>query len=192
LWSDGRCWAAYVHGVLDPSIVTRIASEPSTSASDATASVTWLARLGETLEASASTRSSSGRDDSSLFPLLLLMVPVARLGHVEAVAIYCVARALAGLNTKALAAREGFGSTAYPERDLSVLENYNTEQTILSELLALFDRYFASYSFETYALYAVGAIPLLLVALAWWLVSELTRALLEWTLALGTTDPLTF
>ena len=108
-------------------------------------------------------------------------------------------RALGRLNTEALSAREGFGASAYPDRDLSLVENYNTEQTILSELLALFDRYFASYSVETYSLYAIGSIPLLLVALLWWLTTRLTSALLaaaiEWapmTMSSGAIDPLAF
>ena len=49
----------------------------------------------------------------------------------------------------------------------------------MNELLALFDRYFASYSLETYALYAVASVPLLLLALVWWLTSELLGAAVE-------------
>ena len=133
--------------------------------------------LAETLRASASNR--FGAQESNLFPLLLILLPIARLGHVEAAAVYVIARMLGSLNTEAMAIREGFGVTAFPDRDLSQIENYNTEQTILNELLALFDRYFASYSVETYALYAVGSTPLLLLAFVSWLSSELLQMVIE-------------
>ena len=172
-----RCWAAYVAGVLDPRLGASIDSQGNSVVEDDVDATPWMALLGETLRASASNR--FGGQESNLFPLLLMMLPIARLGHIEAAAIYVIARMLGSLNTEAMAASEGFGATAYPDRDLSVIENYNTEQTIINELLALFDRYFASYSVETYALYAVGSIPLLLVALVWWLSSELLGAAVE-------------
>ena len=165
--SLARCWAAYVDGVLQPSL----GEEESTS---------WMALLAETLRASGSKRlRGGGGEESNLFPLLLMALPIGRLGHVEAAAIYVIARSLGTLNAEALAATEGFGMTAYPDRDLSLVENYNTEQAIMNELLALFDRYFASYSLETYALYAVASVPLLLVALVWWLSSALLGAAIE-------------
>lgn len=178
-----RCAAAYVQGV----------REPHTACHGAAAGeAVWVAvGVGAVLRASsASHRVGEEAHESNLFPLLLLLLPVARQGHVEAAAVYVLARTLGGLNAAALAARAGFGAPAHPQREVSRLENHNTEQAILNELVALYDRYFASYSLETYALYALGSLPLVLAAALWWLSSELLTVALE--LALSSSDPLAF
>lgn len=173
-----RCWAAYAGGVCNGT------ADPGG----------WVAALGDVCLASTPNRFDSTVQDSNLFPLLLLLLPVARQGHVEAAAIYVIARHLGSLNSDALAAREGFVPAANPERDVSAVENYNTEQAILSELLALFDRYFASYSVETYVLYAIGSLPLVLGALLWWLSNEILGVALQLALGLfgAPADPLAF
>ena len=151
----------------------------------------WVALLGETLTQSDA-GSASESSESNLFPLLLMALPVARQGHIEAAAVYCIARTLSSLNTEALAAREGFGVTAFPERTVSAVEGRNTEQTILREALALFEEYFASYSVFTFSVYAIGAVPFVLLALLWWGTASAVGAVIDFAVAYSTPDPLAF
>lgn len=147
----------------------------------------WMVLLADTLRRSASNRLGEGYSGSNLFPLLLLAVPVARQGHVEAAAVYVLARLLGSLNAETLRNAEGFGGgTVFPERDVALVEAMNTEQTIVSEALALFESYFASYSVETYALYLVLSLPLLVLLLV---ASAVTDAL-DRLASYGAPDPL--
>ena len=128
--------------------------------------------LADTLQRSAPARVGEPQG-SNLFPLLVLAIPIARQGHIEAAATYVLARTLGSLNAEALRTREGFGGgTSYPERDVSRIEGMNTEQAIVSDALALFDEYFASYSLRTYGLYLLFSLPLVVPLLILYLVTS--------------------
>ena len=153
--------------------------------------IPWLALLGETLKRSSSSRVNEQRE-SNLFPLLLMAVPIARQGHTEAAAVYVLARTLGSLNAAALRRREGFGESTFPERDVSLVEGMNTEQKIVAEALALFEQYFASYSVETYSLYFLFSLPIVLPLLLLYIASEAAVDVVGLLSAVGRPDPLDF
>lgn len=172
---------AFAEGAREPPRVDRA------SASATTAAVTmWMVLLADTLRRSASNRLGEGYGGSNLFPLLLMAVPIARQGHIEAAAVYVLARLLGTLNSEALRNAEGFGASTFPERDVALVEAMNTEQTIVSEALALFDAYFASYSVETYAIYALFSLPLIILVL----LSEAVMGAIDLVVSYGSPDPL--
>ena len=74
-------------------------------------------------------------EDTNAFPVLLLLISVARLGHVEAVAVYTMARTLGTLNAMAISQHEGGGgSVTYADEKVSKLEASNTLPTIATEV----------------------------------------------------------
>ena len=154
----------------------------------------WMTLLADTLRRSVSNRLATEYGSSSnLFPLLLMAMPIARLGHIEAAAIYVLARALGSLNAEALRQSEGFGgASTFTERDVSMVEAMNTEQTILSEGLALFEATFASYSVETYSLYFLFSLPLVLPLLLLYLASNAVTEAVGMLSFHGGPDPLDF
>ena len=170
---------------------TRSSSSAQRPSAGGLSSVSWLALLGETLKRSSSTRLNE-QQESNLFPLLLMVVSVARQGHTEAAAIYVLARTLGSLNAAALRTREGFGASSFPERDVSLVEGMNTEQKIVAEALALFEQYFASYSVETYSLYFLFSLPIVLPLLLLYLTSEALVDVFDLLSVIGRPDPLDF
>ena len=104
-----------------------------------------------------------------------------------------LARALGSLNAEALRQSEGFGgASTFTERDVSMVEAMNTEQTILSEGLALFEATFASYSVETYSLYFLFSLPLVLPLLVLYLASNAVTEAVGMLSSHGGPDPLDF
>ena len=91
-------------------------------------STAWLAALGLILRRSGYYVDEVSGDLSRLnfFPLLLLLLAVARQGNIEAAAVYIIARTLGNMNAEALARYEGFDSPTFADERTSSSEASNT------------------------------------------------------------------
>ena len=145
----------------------------------------WLSLLGSTIRRS-SAQSFAPADgglgpETNAFPLLLLLVCVGRQGHVEAAAVYSIARAIGTLNSQAIAAREGFDVSAAPDARVSEAEASNTIRPIVVELFKLLKKEVGPYALPLIAVsfLLTFGVPLLLLTLAWSLSTELFTALFD-------------
>jgi hypothetical protein len=177
------------------------ALEPSTSCGP------WLSLVGSTIRRSAAQGFAPADGglgpETNAFPLLLLLVCVGRQGHIEAAAVYAMARAIGTLNSKAIAAHEGFDVSTAPDARVSEAEASNTIFPIVVELFKLLQKEVGPFalpiflSFLTLGVvssFLTFGVPLLLLGLAWSSSTELFTALFE---LLGFTggaavDPLVF
>jgi len=138
----------------------------------------WMRLLAETIRRSSTTSSSPADDglprDTNAFPVLLLALAVARQGHLEAVAVYTMARTLGTLNAQAISQYEGVGSTvACADEKVSKIEGSNTLPSIAAEVGELLAKEAAPYLFGIFFLSAlfllsVAALPILLLGSAWY------------------------
>jgi hypothetical protein len=152
----------------------------------------WLIELARTIRRSSS--DARARDDElpdNAFPLLLLLVCVARQGNLEAAAVYQLARSLGALNNRVMAEREGFGGTAYLDTRVSEAEGTNTVLPIAIELYQLVNREAKPYLvFFVLSSVLVAAVPLGLIGIAWYATAEGVHLLLDTLFAAP--DPLDF
>ena len=173
------------------------ALEPSTSCGP------WLSLVGSTIRRSAAQGFAPADGglgpETNAFPLLLLIVCVGRQGHIEAAAVYAMARAIGTLNSEAIAAHEGFDVSTAPDARVSEAEASNTIFPIVVELFKLLQKEVGPYAlpliaFGGFCFFFTFGVPLLLFGLAWSLSTELFTALFD---LLGFTggagvDPLDF
>ena len=170
------------------------ALEPSTSCGP------WLSLVGSTIRRSAAQGFAPADGglgpETNAFPLLLLIVCVGRQGHIEAAAVYAMARAIGTLNSEAIAAHEGFDVSTAPDARVSEAEASNTIFPIVVELFKLLQKEVGPYALPLIAVssFLTFGVPLLLLGLAWSLSTELFTALFD---LLGFTggaavDPLDF
>ena len=155
------------------------ALEPSTSCGP------WLSLLGSTIRRSTAQGFAPADGglgpETNAFPLLLLLVCVGRQGHIEAAAVYAIARAIGTLNSQAIAAREGFDVSAAPDARVSEAEASNTIFPIVVELFKLLKKEVGPYALPLIAVSSLltFGVPLLLLGLAWSLSTELFTALFD-------------
>ena len=162
----------------------------------------WLTLLARTIRRSADAKTSSNADADladNAFPLLLLLVCVARQGNIEAAAVYQIARTLGAINNRVIAEREGFGVTMSPDTRVSEAEGSNTLWPIVAELYQLLEKEVAPYAVP----YALGfvvinvallalifVLPLSLIGGAWYLTAEGVQGLID--IFVAQPDPLDF
>ena len=135
--------------------------------------------------------------ETNAFPVLLLLVSVARQGHIEAVAVYTVARALGVLNAQAISAHEGIGAPTYLDAKVSELEATNTLLPIAFELYELFEKEVGPYLLVFFAFsLTVSAVffltPIVLFFGAWYATTSGVYSVGDYLLNLGAPDPLDF
>jgi len=106
-------------------------------------STAWLAALGLILRRSGYYVDEVSGDLSRLnfFPLLLLLLAVARQGNIEAAAVYIIARTLGNMNAEALARYEGFDSPTFADERTSSSEASNTFVPIVLEAAGQLEEY---------------------------------------------------
>ena len=161
----------------------------------------WMSLVGSTIRRSGGSL-RLGEDELILtdrtvaFPLLLLLVCVGRQGHIEAAAVYAMARAVGTLNLEAIAAHEGFDVSTASDARVVEAEASNTFLPIFDELYKLLKKELEPYVLPLVAVssFLAFGVPLLLVGLAWSLTTALFIALFD---LLGFTggppvDPLDF
>lgn len=162
----------------------------------------WMRLLAETIRRSTSSSFAAADDglptDTNAFPALLLLLSVVRQGHLEAVAVYTMARTLGTLNAKAISQYEGGGgSVTYPDEKVSVSEASNTQLAIAVEVYQLLEKELTPYLFGILFLSlvltaSVTILPLLLLSFAWYASSVGLGAGLDYLIDLGKPDPLDF
>ena len=161
----------------------------------------WMSLVGSTIRRSGGSL-RLGEEEGVLsdriiaFPLLLLLVCVGRQGHIEAAAVYAMARAVGTLNLEAIAAHEGFDVSTASDARVVEAEASNTFLPIFDELYKLLKKELEPYVLPLVAVssFLAFGVPLLLVGLAWSLTTALFIALFD---LLGFTggppvDPLDF
>ena len=161
----------------------------------------WMSLVGSTIRRSGGSL-RLGEEEGVLsdriiaFPLLLLLVCVGRQGHIEAAAVYAMARAVGTLNLEAIAAHEGFDVSTASDARVAEAEASNTYFLIFDELFKLLQKELEPYVLPLVAVssFLAFGMPLLLVGLAWSLTTALFTALFD---LLGFTggppvDPLDF
>ena len=121
---------------------------------------------------------------------------MGRQGHIEAAAVYAMARAIGTLNLEAIAAHEGFDVSTASDARVAEAEASNTYFLIFDELFKLLQKELEPYVLPLVAVssFLAFGMPLLLVGLAWSLTTALFTALFD---LLGFTggppvDPLDF
>jgi len=158
----------------------------------------WLRLLANTLRRSGSANGIIGDDslkpETNAFPLLLLLLCVARQGHIEAAAVYAISRALGTLNAEAISEREGFGQSTSLDVKVSETEATNTLLPIAVEALKLVEKDFLPYAFGlTFVATTISVgFPLLFLGLLWYLTSAGLGSFFDFLLNYGKPDPLDF
>ena len=124
-WFPGREQAQWLSEGFD-------VEDPNVTASDVDM-YTWARVLGITLRRSSRTKWADEDDEDveNLFPVVLFVLTVLRLGHSEAVAIYSAARILGRRNAEMLARYEGFDAPVFPDQRVAEAETTSTVAPIL-------------------------------------------------------------
>jgi len=128
-------------------------------------STAWLAALGLILRRSGYYVDEVSGDLSrvNFFPLLLLILAVARQGNVEAAAVYIIARTLGNMNAEALARYEGFDSPTFADERTSTAEASNTFVPIFLEAAGQLEEYAPNLIGPLFTIFFFGFLQALVV-----------------------------